>query len=182
MFFHKPFCDAIAKSNYNIIFTSSERRLDNTGVINNFYNNNELSDLSEKLLTDIIIRCRYLSHINNFLARKLVRRMWYEINDYLKHNKIDIIITSPVDNYVSDIWHKLACRHDIHSFQPRKAPFSNLVRITNSTDNPIIREPSKDEVLQIIQQLSKSFSAGYQTVKIKSSVNIIYKILKEVCK
>ena len=116
MFFHEKFVTALSHTDYNIKFISSERRSDETGIINEFYTQTNEAVIDPKIINDIVLRCRYLSSINYYDASRYVRKMWLCIEDYLKNNKYDLILTPPVDNYVADILFKIASNLKIPCF------------------------------------------------------------------
>ena len=107
MFFHTPFISALKETGKNITFFSSERRMDETGVIEIYYEAVYEADISNRLICDIVTRCRYLSGINFYAARLKARKMWAAVESYFETNSIDLILSPAVDNYVTDIWFKV---------------------------------------------------------------------------
>lgn len=182
MFFHKQFSKALKDTNMNVIFFSSERRSDETGVIDSYYDFSEEANISKETLYDIISRCRYLSGINLFEAQLKARKMWAAVEKYFDNNDIDIILSPAVDNYVTDIWFKIASIKGIPAFQPRRSPFPGLVRITNSTDNPELRKVSQEEVNNALLHLGNGFKADYQNTSVRTSTEIAKRALREVLK
>lgn len=182
MFFHKEFVKALQKTSNQITFFSSERRLDDSGVIDRYYRTGDEAVLPSYLINDIIIRCRYLSGINLLEARNKVRKMWASVEWYFDNNHLDLILTPAVDNYVTDIWYRLASDRSIPAFQPRASSLPDLVRITNSVDNHTIRDPSEADVDTAIAFLRDNFKAGYQNVRIRSPLQVLQRAMKEVIK
>jgi len=182
MFFHAPFVSALKKSEKNITFFSSERRMDETGVINSYYESDIEANISNELICDIVTRCRYLSGINFFDARLKVRKMWASVEGYYDNFKVDLVLSPAVDNYVTDIWFKVASSKGVPAFQPRRSPLPGLVRITNSIDNPVLRQPSNDDITSALEHLSKNFKADYQNIKIRSTRQIAMRATKEIVK
>lgn len=182
MFFHAPFVAALKESGRDITLFSSERRMDETGVIDSFYNVKQEANVPENILFDIISRCRYLSGINLFQARFKVRRMWAAVEEYFDNNPVDIVLSPAVDNYVTDIWFKVASKRGIPAFQPRRSPLPGLVRITNSIDDPILRKPESGEIDEVLKYLGKSFKADYQNTNVRTTRQIAVRALKEFAK
>lgn len=182
MFFHTEFSNVLSKMEEDIVFFSSERRLDDSGVIDNYYKVAKEANISIELVTDIIIRCRYLSGINFFDAKLKVRKMWAAVEEYYDNNSVELVMAPPVDNYVVDIWFKIASLRKIPAFQPRKSPLPGLMRITNSTDNPVLREPGDDEVEAALKHLGRNFKADYQNTKVRNSRQIAMKAAREIIK
>ena len=182
MFFHGAFEKAVRAYDSNIIFFSSERRMDETGTISRYYDTTEEAVIDNATLFSIIYRCRYLSGINVYEASKKVRKMWASVSNYVAENPIDLILTPAVDNYVTDIWFRIAETRGILALQPRRSPLQGLVRITNGLDNRILREPSKEEIRRNIILLSNKFKADYQNIEIRTAIQITRRFLKEVGK
>lgn len=182
MFFHKPFTAALRKTGKDITFFSSERRSDETGVIDSFYNEGQEATVPREIMYDVITRCRYLSGINLFDAQLKVRKMWSAISAYFDDHQVDMVLSPAVDNYVTDIWFKVASSRGIPAFQPRRSPLPGLVRITNSTDNPELREPNDDEVNRALAHLRKGFKADYQNTTVRSTRQIAQRAGRELVK
>jgi hypothetical protein len=182
MFFHKPFTDALNSSGYDISFFSSERRMDETGVIDSYYCMPTEAKLSNDVIIDIIMRCRYLSGINLFEARLKVRKMWAAVESYFDRVPVDLVLSPAVDNYVTDIWFKVASKRQIPSFQPRRSPLPGLVRITNSIDNPVLRSPQDKDVQDALAHLGKNFKADYQNTSVRSTKQIAARAAREFAK
>lgn len=182
MFFHAPFEAALKESGRDITFFSSERRMDQTGVINSFYNVKKEANVPEDILFDIISRCRYLSGINLFQARFKARSMWAAVEEYFDKHPVDIVLSPAVDNYVTDIWFKVASRKGVPAFQPRRSPLPGLVRITNSIDDPVLRKPGAAEIDDALEHLRENFKADYQKTNVRSTLQIAVRALKEFAK
>jgi hypothetical protein len=182
MFFHEPFVKAISHSAHDVSFFSSERRVDESGIIDFYYNSSLEANISNEVVFDVITRCRYLSGINLFDARLKVRKMWAAIEQYFDRHQVDLVLSSPVDNYVVDICFKIASDRKIPAFQPRQSPLPGLVRITNSIDNPFLREPDDEELNQALAHLGKSFKADYQNTAVRGTRQIAQKAVREVAK
>lgn len=182
MFYLRDMMQAANDLEYEFIYFSSERRLDNTGMIDIFYETKYSSSLDELTISSIIMRCRVLSGINQKIARERVRKMWYSINRYFEQNKVDMVLALPVDNYVLDIIFRIASMKDVPAFQPRTTPFEDVVRITNSTDHPRLRCVSTEEAEGRLENLKKSFKAHYQNRSKKSKKQILVRYIRELLK
>ena len=110
MFFHGEFCAALKACGNNIVFFSSERRMDETGVISRFYSRGDEANIADHVLTDVVIRCRYLSSLNLLEARKIVRKMWAAVDWYFDFCDVSLVISPAVDNFVTDICFRVASR------------------------------------------------------------------------
>ena len=182
MFFHQPFFSALQDSGRDVTFFSSERRMDETGVLDAYYESAAEANIPNEILYDIITRCRYLSGINLFEARLKVRKMWAVVDRYFDAQQVDLVLSPAVDNYVTDVWFKVASKRNIPAFQPRRSPLPGLVRITNSIDNPVLREPEQHEIEEALAHLAKSFKADYQNTTVRSTGQIAKRASREFAK
>lgn len=182
MFFHKRMSRALLESGHDLTFISSERRSDESGIINTFYNTTDEAELDEKTMNDVILRCRYLSGINNKRARENVRKMWFSIEKFLTSQTPDLVVMQAVDNYVADLVCRLCAKHRIPCFQPRRSPLRGLTRITNALDAPKLRNVEDREVCAAIEQLRNSFMASYQKTKKRNKRQIFVKLAREIVK
>lgn len=182
MFFHTRMSNALRKSGHNLTFLSSERRSDESGIINTFYTTSNEADLDEKTLNDVILRCRYLSGINNKRARENVRKMWFAIDKFLTAHSPELVVLQAVDNYVPDLVCRLCAKKRIPCFQPRRSPLDGLVRITNALDHPKMRVVEEDEVLAAIEKFRSAFKASYQKTKKRTKSQILVKLVRELGK
>lgn len=182
MFFHKRMSEALLRSGHELTLLSSERRSDASGIIDTFYNTTDEAALDEKTINDVILRCRYLSGINNKRARENVRKMWFAIETFLTTQTPDLVVMQAVDNYVADLVCRLCAEQKIPCFQPRRSPLPGLTRITNALDAPKMRDVEDHEVFSVIEQLRNNFAASYQKTKKRSKRQILIKLAREIAK
>tara|TARA_B100000963_G_scaffold92696_1_gene79835 strand:- start:12569 stop:13930 length:1362 start_codon:yes stop_codon:yes gene_type:complete len=182
MFFHKKMSRELRASGHNLIFLSSERRNDETGIIDSFYKTSFEAELDERILNSIILRCRYLSGINNKQARENVRKIWHCSENFIVDNAPELVVMQAVDNYVADIFCRLCAKHKISCFQPRRSPLPGLVRITNGLDTPKIRDVEENEIYSAIETFRNDFKASYQNIQKRTKSKILLKFLREIAK
>lgn len=182
MFFHTRMSNALRESGHDFIFLSSERRSDESGIIDTFYSTSDEADLDEKTINDVILRCRYLSGINNKRARENVRKMWFAIDKFLTANAPELVLLQAVDNYVPDLVCRLCAEKRIPCFQPRRSPLDGLVRITNALDHPKMRDVDEREVFAAIEKFRSDFKATYQKTKKRTKSQILVKLARELGK
>ncbi len=182
MFFHKKMMNSLDTSMHKYVFCSSERRMDQSGMINSFYENSIGAQVREETMNSIILRCRYLSGINNKSAREYVRRMWRSVEELFDKEKFDLVLTCAVDNYVLDIIYHVASQRKILALQPRKSPLPGLTRITNSCDHPKLREVEYSEASAVLDLLNDGFKAQYQKNTQKDNLKPLKRAVRELCK
>lgn len=182
MFFHENMVNALDQHEHEYIFCSSERRMDESGLIEAFYTEPRGANLSEQVLNSVILRCRFLSGINYKRAREYVRRMWLSAQKLYDAHEIELVLLSPVDNYVMDILCRIASEKNIPAFQPREAPLSGLSRITNSCDHPELRVVTREEATKALDELRNNFKAHYQDKSKKDNLKIVKRMLREAVK
>lgn len=182
MFYHRDMIEALDNQKYEYVFFSSERRMDKSDLIENFYSIKEGAFLDELTISSIILRCRYLSGINNKKAREYVRRMWRSAEILFTRHNFELVISAPVDNYVLDIIFRVASIHKIPAIQPRDVSFPGLARITNSCDHPILREVSREEAEIAVTNLQHNFKAYYQEVSRRNNWKLLKRMLRELLK
>jgi hypothetical protein len=182
MFFHKQMSNALRASGHEFVFLSSERRSDESGIIDTFYTTSNEARLDEKTINDVILRCRYLSGINNKRARENVRKMWFSVENFLTSHNPDLVVMQAVDNYVADLVCRISAMLRIPCFQPRRSPLGGMVRITNALDHPKMREVDDEEVLSVIANFRSDFKASYQKTKKRTKAQILAKLGREIVK
>ena len=182
MFFHREMIAALDQSKHEFVFCSSERRMDQSGLIDNFYNSTAGAVVDDNTLNSIILRCRFLSGINNKRAREYVRRMWRAVEDLFTQHKFELFLAPPVDNYVLDIICRIASREKILALQPRNTPLPGHARITNSCDHPVLRVVPRAQAEEVLGMLQKSFKAHYQDKSRKNNWKLVKRMLREMAK
>jgi hypothetical protein len=110
-------------------------------------------------LEEIIFRDRYLRSIPVKNAKELIYTTSKFFINFFKNKKFDLIITYPVDNYITDIMIKIA---EIYSIEARGLVTTFLedyIRISTHGENNFIRQPSDKEINNIHDRLVSNFKS-----------------------
>ena len=167
----------------NINFTSSFRKLDQMGIIDNFYSIMSLNKKFNKLSKEdeeIISRCRILRILKKNESLLIVNSMRESIKKELKLNSINMVITELIDQYFHDILVREAKKLNIIVFAPIQTFVNGYSRLTLFGENQIFRTPSETEVNDVCQKLeSQSYEPNYiSNLKVTNSTQHVIRVLK----
>lgn len=131
----------------------------------------------EKVVSDILPRCRTLRKMDSGLARKLANRYWNGMSEFFEKNKIDYLITMPVDCYSLDIICRVAEIYGVRVISFLGSPFANHAKITLRGEYKKVRESvSKDEVNHFVQLMTQEkYLSPSEVNNVKKKHSSIYK-------
>ena len=108
-------------------------------------------------LGKVIFRDRVLRNMPVKNAIIQVKRAVYSVKKHLCDYNCDTLITYPVDNYVQDVLCQIANIYGIKIYGLSNFFISGYKRITTYGEHNVVREPSDEEVEQVVSQLSSGF-------------------------
>ena len=161
------------KMNYQASYTIGDLRGDcDFNVVDDFYKfqkqyyqtpvtPNELVTCSE--IEDIIARCRLLRFLPYRLARSMVLGMAEAMNLVIEQVKPTVVISFPIDRYVSDVLRLLAAKRGVPHHEFTVGPLADTVMILNRGRLNVVDKPVCPKRLQknIDDITNKYFEPSY---------------------
>jgi len=135
-----------------------------------------LTVLPEKEVEDIIVRCRFLRSLERPLAQRMVYAMWKTIAQLLDEYAPDVIIGTTPDNYVLDLFERVARSYGKPYIGMTDSFINGYSRFTNRGEIRIIRQPSEEEVESVYQRLlGKDYVPAFVKEIVDNSTTILLK-------
>lgn len=129
-------------------------------------------------LGEVIFRDRVLRNIPFDHAFLLVRRAVYRILQVLERENFQVLITYPVDNYVTDLLCQVAFAKGLQVYGISNFFIDGYKRVTTYGEHCFVREPSDTEVQDRLLELQGDFQSTMAPFKGKAVRRAIQRYLK----
>lgn len=168
----------------NIAYFSDDKYCENHYIMIKFYrvlksiDNGSMNppELSESLINEIILRCRYLRDFDRIKAKSMVNSMWIVLGELLEREKPEVAFGLLVDSYVLDIFSRLCEKRGIRYITLAPLVLNGYTRFTCRGELIKLREPSKEEVDRVYRLLlGKKYLPWYVKSGTRSSTEIFFK-------
>lgn len=193
MIFERPFTRrftrmyaAAAAGKRKTVFISDFKYHDDVGLIvrqqKRFKQKGCESELNDLPYDSIIMRCRYLRHLDRILCMKLINSAWLAINDVLDERNVDLYMGMPIDNYYLELINIACERRSIYICNPSNSFMPGLTRIARAGEYVHVRGVDNCEVERQYKILREDNFRPSLLAKSKMKKDLLKLYLKERCK
>lgn len=126
------------------------------------YQNKSKDDISEDVLADIRLRCRFLRKQKVDFAYMLIKRYYYGIKKIFSDIKPDVVLAQLPDNYCMDIIQRVALEMDVTLINMVGEFIKGYSRMTLRGEYIYTRESSISEAKKVVDYLlDKEYTGNY---------------------
>lgn len=151
---------------HEVVYFSDDKFCENIYIMDRFNKliktDLEIVDLTETDYVDIINRCRFLRSKSYNDAHKMVKTMWFVLNELIESQNVTIGLGLCVDNYVLDIYQRLLKLRDGKYISLVPTALNNYSRITERGELRRLRIVEDEEVNRALSMIvEKTYKPWY---------------------